>query len=512
MNRISRSPLFPSLLQIAALAVFIVLILAGWGRHGIPGRPGEGQLLYTNLATLGFWVIWFMGLVLLLPVVGRVWCTVCPLGGCNDLLARVGLRRPYPRRLHNLILTAVFLLGLTLAAELFGLNRFPDATAALLLALLAAAAVAGLVFRGRVFCRYWCPIGGMAGLYARLALPEIGARDRAVCRGCEEKPCLHGGTRRYRLSWGGGHRVFAFRRPGCPAFIYPPEAARSGACLLCTQCFKNCPYDNLRWRLRGAASGLWRVATRDRSESLLVIVLIGMVFYRLARFWGGLREVVDWPAEALAGTVTLMTPLAFKAAKLFFGFAAWPLAFFVLLALAAKAAAEVSLAPEADAGGTASDESAAGGETDNPLHAEEDAWARARYTLWGYLASYSFAFLPLAAGGYAAFAVIKLNEKLGYLLLALGDPAGVRTWLAINELQIVPAPESLLPLELVRWTALALIAAGGALSLWSVGRIGAAAYGRGSRAATRSAVVFRVGVLFLVVLMLWCVKVWLFRA
>ncbi len=511
LDRVWASPLFPSLLQVAALAVLVALIAAGWERHGVPGREQQGPLLYTNLATLGFWVVWFMGLVLLLPAVGRLWCTVCPVGGCNDLLARLGAKRTYPRAIQNTILMAALLLGLTLLAEVFGLNRYPDATAVLLLAVLLAAAAAGLLFRGRVFCRYWCPIGGMAGLYTRLAPLEIGYRDREVCRRCEHKPCFHGGSRLYRLAWGAGQRIFRFARPGCPAFVFPPEAARAGACLMCTQCFKNCPYDNLHWGARRLFAGLWRVDTRDRSESLLVIVLAGVVFYRLARFWGGLREVVDWPAEALAGAIPSLTPLAFKGLKLLFGFTLWPLLFFVALAALAKAASEISVAPWTPETGEAAVRPASEAGTEERLAREEEGWERRRRTLWGYLAVYCFSFLPLVAGGYAAFAVIKLNEKLGYLPLVLGDPAGVRTWLAINELQILPAPESLFPLEAVRWAALALIAAGAGVSVWAAGRIGAAAYGAASPAVRRGAPVVRAGALALAALMLWCVRVWLFR-
>lgn len=509
--RLAARSLFPLVLQVAAFAVFVALMLAGWGRRGVPGRVEQGQLLYTNLATLGFWVLWFMGLVLLFPAIGRLWCTVCPVGGCNDLLARVGLKRSYPRRLQNAVITAGLLLGLTLVAEVFGFNRYPDATAGLLLAVLVGAVVAGLLFRGRVFCRFWCPIGGMAGLHTRLAPAEIGFRDREVCRRCEQKPCYHGGTRWYRLAWGAGQRIFPFRRPGCPAFIFPPEAARTGACIMCTQCFKNCPYDNLRWGVRPPLTGLWKVDTRDRSEALLVIVLTGIVFYRLARFWGGMRDIIDWPAEAVAAAVPAMTPLVFKATKLLVGFALWPLFFFGVLALAVKAASEVSLTPwPAGGGGTAGPRYDLA-EIDEKTQTEEETWRRKRHTFWGYLAVYAFAFLPLVGGAYAAFAAIKLNEKLGYLPLALGDPAGVRTWLAISELQIIPAPESLVPLQTVRWLALALVAAGAVASLWSVGRIGGAAYGEGTPAARRGAHAVRAAVLFLSAIMLWCVRIWLFR-
>jgi polyferredoxin len=113
LARLWRSPLFPAALQTGALAVLGALIAAGWGRTGLPGSGVAVPLLYTNLATLGFWTIWLMGLVLLLPGVGRLWCTVCPVGWCNELAARAGKKAEYPRRLQHLGLMALLLFGFT---------------------------------------------------------------------------------------------------------------------------------------------------------------------------------------------------------------------------------------------------------------------------------------------------------------------------------------------------------------------------------------------------------------
>lgn len=509
--RLARRSFFPAVLQTAALGVLLFLILAGWGRHGIEGIRIDGPLLYTNLATFGFWVVWFMVLILFFPVAGRLWCTVCPVGGCNDLTARLGIKGTYPRRLQNFVPMAAVLFGLTLTAELFSFNRYPDYTAGLLAAVLAAAVAAGLLFKGRVFCRYWCPIGGMAGLCTRMAPWEVGSRDFEICRRCESKACYHGATSWYKLSRSNWHTVFPFRRPGCPASIFPPEAARNDNCLMCTQCFKTCPYDNLRWGSRRLLTGLWSGEVRDRSQALLVIVLTGIVFYRLARFWGDLRVVVDWPARALASLFPFVGPTLFKGLKLAAGFALWPLLFFTLLALAAKLVSEISVTPWPEGG-----EKTAGllydvAEIDDLKRREEEGWEVRKHGLWGYLAVYSSAFLPLVFGAYGAFALIKLNEKLGYLPLALGDPAGVRTYLAISELHLLPAPESLAALVWVRWAALALVAAGTMTSLWSAGRIGEAAYGAGSPAATRGALVIRLGIVLLGGVMLTSLRIWLWR-
>jgi len=510
--RLGRRSVFPALLQAAALGVLVYLILAGWGRHGIGGIDVEGPLLYTNLATLGFWVVWFMLLILFLPVVGRLWCTVCPVGWCNDLLARVGAKKAYPRGLRNLVLMAILLFGLSLIAELFAFNRYPDYTAQLLLGVLLTAAAAGLLFKDRVFCRYLCPIGGMAGLYGRMAPWEISSREPETCRRCESKACYTGSTRWYKISWSGWHSIFPLRRPGCPAAIFPPEAARNDNCLMCTQCFKNCPYDNLRWGSRPFLSGLWRGEVRDRSQALLVIALTGIVFYRLARFWGDLREIVEWPAAALASHLPFVGSTLYGGLKLFAGFVIWPLLFFLILAGAAKILSETSVTSWPEGGAETTGLLYDVAEIDGRMREERQGWEAKKHTLWGFLAVYCYAFLPLTAAAYGAFALIKLNEKLAYLPLALGDPAGTKTYLAINELMVIPAPESLLPLAWVRLSALGLVAAGTAASFWSAGRIGGSVYGAGSRTARRSGTVFRAGIVTLGVIMLYCLKAWLFRS
>jgi polyferredoxin len=510
-GRLARRSLFPALLQAAALGVLLFMIVAGWGLHGVEGIEVEGALMYTNIATFGFWVVWFMALVLLLPLAGRLWCTVCPVGWCNDLAARWGLGRPWPRKLNNLVLMGLLLLGLTLGAEQFALNRYPDQTSLLLAAVLVAATLAGLIFRGRVFCRYLCPVGGMIGLYARVAPVEIGSANLEVCRRCDSKACYFGSTKRYRLGLSGRGVEFALRRPGCPAFIYPPEAASNAACLMCTQCFKNCPYDNLRWGARRPLTGLWLGRMRDRSEALLVVVLTGIVSYRLARFWGALRTAVEWPATFTALHLQFVGPAGFKALKLCTGFLLWPLLFYLLLAALARLASETRLT-EIAAGEqeTVTPVLEAEG-IDEQRRDEARRWILTRQTVRGYLATYGIAFLPLLAGAYAAFSLIKLNEKLAYLPLVLADPAGIRTYLAMSQIHVLSPPESLLPLAWARWGTLAAVAAGAVCSFWSMGRVGAAVYGAGSRPATRGALVFRIGVLALAAVMLLCLKRWLFR-
>jgi hypothetical protein len=152
----------------------------------------------------------------------------------------------------------------------------------------------------------------------------------------------------------------------------------------------------------------------------------GLVFHRLARFWAGLRTVVEWPTETLAAALPALPPLALKGLNLLTGFVLWPLAFYLVLGLAAGAAARISITPWPEPGKEPDGLLYDVAEIDHERRGRERGWAARRQTLWGFIAVYGYAFVPLVAGAYAAFALVKLNEKAGYLPLALADPAGVR--------------------------------------------------------------------------------------
>ncbi len=53
--------------------------------------------------------------------------------------------------------------------------------------------------------------------------------------------------------------------------------------------------------------------------------------------------------------------------------------------------------------------------------------------------------LPLVLSAHLALALVKLNAKLGYLPLALQDPSGVKSFLAINVMQTLTPPGVLIP-------------------------------------------------------------------
>ena len=111
---------FWTVVRWSTLAALAGVIMTAWGRRGIPGVDAPDPLMYTNLGNLAFWVIWLMGIVLLVPLVGRAWCSVCPIGAVNEFVSRFGLKKSFPLFIRNqypkalaLVIT-VLLMGMVL--------------------------------------------------------------------------------------------------------------------------------------------------------------------------------------------------------------------------------------------------------------------------------------------------------------------------------------------------------------------------------------------------------------
>ena len=112
-----KSAWFWSGVRWSALAVMAGMVAIAWGKRGIEGVGVPDPLMYTNLGNLSFWVLWLMGIVLLVPLVGRAWCSVCPVGALNEFTSNFGLKMIFPRIIRNqypkafLLMVTVLLMG-----------------------------------------------------------------------------------------------------------------------------------------------------------------------------------------------------------------------------------------------------------------------------------------------------------------------------------------------------------------------------------------------------------------
>lgn len=424
-----RRPYAQAAAQGVLLVGYIGLILLGWGMDAIPGVPQAHPRIYTHASTLLFWVIWFMGLVFLAPIVGRAWCGVCPLGAAVDFVGRRGLGLVWPRWIPAGIgMIAVFAAGV--GAVVCGeIHKSPSGTAAFVAAVGALALLSALVWRRSAFCKGLCPVGSALHLYSRHAPLEIRPLDPAGCRACGDRSCTRrlGSWRRWDL----GSLVIQRRsyRCGCPVALYPP-AMDMGACLLCLRCVRSCSHENL-----GVFAGRKpSPGSLDRPRALLLMLLLGLVLLGLLRTWPAVRDGITPgafpPAWAAALWIGLALPVAFLAGPAALG------ALFRALGGRTVSAPKAGSAP-----GRAAAPEPAG-------------------STWTTALTYLPAFVGPVLGAHAALALVKINAKAAYLPYLAYDPNGAATYLAIHVAKSLPLPDLLVPLAVLRWAALLFLGLG----------------------------------------------------
>ncbi|WP_338442086.1 sigma 54-interacting transcriptional regulator [Synechococcus elongatus IITB4] len=280
------------------------------------------QTRAENLGLTLFWAGWWPLILLAFPFVGRLWCAYCPFMIYGELVQWISLKLwprsllPWPRaaaeRWGGWFLFGLFALIL-LWEELWNLEDVAWLSACLLLLITAGAVTFSLLFERRFWCRYLCPIGGMNGLFAKLAVIELRAK-RGVCSAtCNTYQCYKGGPEK-----GEGQETM-----GCPVYSHPAQLVDNRNCVLCMTCLKACPHRSVELNLRPPAIELWTTHVATRSEASLLFLLLGAVFLhhlpQIAQVFGlGDRWLTSLGLHAILATAVLGAPglLAFFSDRL----------------------------------------------------------------------------------------------------------------------------------------------------------------------------------------------------
>ena len=412
--RLLGSPLFPLGLQVLTLLALAALVANAWGL-GLDLEPDQLQTFRkTNLTTLAVWGLWWPGMILVALTLGRAWCTICPM----ELVARLshrlarrhwrGLALPSWARAAWPALVLYLLLQALVASA--AIHRLPHYTALMLLALPLLALAAGALLRHpRGFCVALCPAGPLLSVYGRLGLMQLDRRDDATCERCVGRECMSAQTRDQ------------LDRRSCPSLIRPFARAQGDACVLCFQCAKTCPHDNIGFGVPRAHSALRRPTHLAPVELAFVVIVSGFVTYELT---GELPTLARWFSvvpEALAATPL---PLSLRSWQAVWYLAIFPATLWSLVALATKL-----------------------------------LWPR--QPLKVSMGSAISGAIAVVAAAHAAKALAKLSDWAGFLPLALTEPGGEHTLAAIETHSLL-APGPLVTLPAVG--AVALVAM--ALLLW----------------------------------------------
>ena len=273
---------FPLVFQLMTLVVFILLILGGLGVT--TGDSDVNQWLRnTNLANLVVWSLWWPLIIISAVLLGRVWCTICPMELLTYWAGLIGLKQPVPSFLKSgwgvtIFYALIWIIGM----QILAINRNPHQMSLYLLLLMLLAVDISLIFEKRAFCSYLCPVGHLLGLYALLSPLEWRAQDTSLCKTCKTKDCV---TQKNRDRLSGR---------SCTSRLYPASLKDNRHCLLCTQCLKACPNDNLRWSIRPPMADLLTNIDLRPAQIGFILILSGFVVYEILGEWTVSYKAVMW--------------------------------------------------------------------------------------------------------------------------------------------------------------------------------------------------------------------------
>lgn len=250
------SPLYPAVLQSAAVPFFFIILLFLFLGPQDPMR---------NPAALISWALGWPILIVGALFWARFWCSLCPIGVIAALSKKLlALERPFPAFLKRnsdfLIAGAVlFIIWFETATEI---RNSPFNLGLLLLAMLLSAILVSMVYERQTWCLYLCGLGGMVGVLSKTSFIELRANGNICISECSSNECYLGTA----------------ERAGCPFGHAGPRLRSNRVCKVCGQCLKNCPHGAIALNLRAPGQEIWQHSQRHAGTAFLVLGMIGGLF------------------------------------------------------------------------------------------------------------------------------------------------------------------------------------------------------------------------------------------
>jgi ferredoxin len=379
LSSLFKSRWFPIVPQLVMLMVFGLLIAGGIGVTTDDPEFAK-WLRNTNLANLLVWSYWWPMIIIAAILLGRMWCMVCPVELVAYLASRIGLKRKVPVFFKSgWVITIFYTLILIVGVHTLALHRIPQRMAIYLLTLVGIAVVVSLVFRKRAFCSYVCPVGHLLGLYTLISPIEWRANNLSVCKACKTKDCVVKKN----------HYLIVGR--SCTSNLYPATIKENRDCLLCTQCLKACPYDNLQLSTRWPFADLFRDIKLRSAQLVFIMLVSGFVVYEVLSEWPASKAILKWVPDHLIdalGITGSMTSFV-SAIVIFFVF---PAVVFLAVAVLAKIAS-----------------------------------GRQAASSGAVLKTFALLLLPTMAGAHIIKSILKMTSRIPYWPYVFSDPKGITT-------------------------------------------------------------------------------------
>ncbi|MCB8967913.1 MAG: FesM [Ardenticatenaceae bacterium] len=245
------------------------------------------RLAPTNLATVLTWVHYRGFVMFALLLAGNLFCMNCPFTLPRTLARRISGRsqRRWPRWLRNKWTAVTILVIYFWLYEWLDLWASPWLTAWIIVAYFLASFILEVFFAESPFCKYVCPLGTFNFVSSTVSPLHITVRDQNTCRTCVGKECVNGN----------GDVL------GCGTELFAPQMKSNLDCVLCLDCARACPYENVALAWRNPLAEVRRPDAWPRRWDVNVLVWV-FAFISLSNAFGMVPPVYQletWLAAVL---------------------------------------------------------------------------------------------------------------------------------------------------------------------------------------------------------------------
>lgn len=323
INKIFNHRYFLATAQFLNLSIFVFII---YGAIGITTNdPDFAKVLRnTNLPNLIVWSYWWPIIIASAIVFGRYWCSICPMELITSFFGRIGLRKkPGAFLKSGWVITLLYVMILIIGIHTLEIHRIPQRMAIYMLILFLLAMVVGLVWEKRTFCTYVCPIGHLLGLYSMISFSKLGVKNSDVCKTCKTKDCVSKSSQYQMIG------------RSCTSELYPPKIKDNRDCILCGQCVKACPNDNLNIQKRKLGADLFKDINLSWSEIIFFTIVSSFVIYEILSEWTVSKTYLLTLPKLVNESLNITGSLA-STSKATLLFLVLPLCFFLLFSLIKK--------------------------------------------------------------------------------------------------------------------------------------------------------------------------------
>ncbi len=312
LGRVLRSRQGRLLLQVPFFALAALIIY-----DGFTGPP----LASRNLAGVLPWVHYRGLVVLALLFAGNLFCMGCPFTLPRTLARRMSKRgRRWPQRLRNKWIAIAALFTFFLLYEWLDLWASPMLTAWVVIAYFSLSFLLEFMFTESPFCKYICPLGTFNFVSSTVSPLQIQVKDANRCATCVGHECINGSYSAQpvilidEITDGVPTRTHMHDKKGvlgCGTLLYAPQIKSNMDCVMCLDCARACPHDNVALAVRNPLREITDLSAWPKRWDLAFLV-IALAFMGLANAFGMVP-----PVYALLSSISQATGITSQAVLLF---------------------------------------------------------------------------------------------------------------------------------------------------------------------------------------------------